>query len=63
MTDRSLVHDGFLRTLKTLEAEGASENERELARVARELYELTFWHPPVIELVNNEALRAMEAQS
>lgn len=63
MKDRSLVHEDFIATLNHFERDGKTPDERELARIAKALYELTYWHPPVIEFVNAEALAAMEARS
>lgn len=59
---QSMVHDSFVAALKFYRDNGGTHDERELARIALTIYELTKWHEPVIQFVNTEAARVLEEQ-
>jgi len=58
-TSTALLHDEFVATLHYFIDNGATATERELARVALDIYELAATEPPVATYVNHFAMKAL----
>jgi hypothetical protein len=59
MTATALAHDEFVATLRYFMENATTAIERDLARVALDLYELSAEHPPTIEYINRYAMKVL----
>lgn len=54
------MHQEFVETISSVKNNAKTPTEAELADLLLRMYALVSWHEPVIQLVNQEALKAME---
>lgn len=60
MSDKSMLDEPFVTTLTRFKNEGRTANERMLADLCLSIYEVTKWHEPVIQIVNQLGAKAVE---